>query len=128
MPQFQGQIILETLDLSQIFLPNLKKTKNATLINASIGSIFWNKNISCHGTFKGQFSKLLFGFFTVTLNVECTYTGADLVYCGSVGCGHSHYGIQLLKTNGTWWDYNFTSAQSHCTSVTIIVHSHTVLV
>ena len=51
MPQFQGPVFLETWDLSQISWPNLKN-KNATLINALIGNIFWNKNISCHDTFK----------------------------------------------------------------------------
>jgi hypothetical protein len=35
---------LENLDLSQSSRPNLKN-KNATLLNALIGSIFWNKNI-----------------------------------------------------------------------------------
>ena len=50
MPQFQRPIFLETWDMSQITQPNLKK-KNATLINAIIGSIFCNKNISCHDTF-----------------------------------------------------------------------------
>ena len=34
------------------FPTKLEKKKNATLINALIGSIFWNKNISCHDTFK----------------------------------------------------------------------------
>ena len=56
MPQFQGPIFLETWNSSQISLPNLKKNKNATLINALIGSIFWNKNISCHDTFNGVFN------------------------------------------------------------------------
>ena len=40
------------LNLSQIFRPNLKG-QNTTLMNALIGSIFLNKNIPCHGTFKG---------------------------------------------------------------------------
>ena len=34
------------------FPTKLEKNKNATLMNALIGSIFWNKNISCHNTFK----------------------------------------------------------------------------
>ena len=51
MPQFQGHIFRKNWDLSNISCPNLNK-KNATLINALIGSIFRNKNISCLGTFK----------------------------------------------------------------------------
>ena len=45
-----GTIFLETWDLSKISRPNLKK-KNTTSLTASIGSIFWNKISSCHGTF-----------------------------------------------------------------------------
>ena len=56
--------ILETWDLGQISGTNLKK-KNATLINALIGSIFWNKNISCNGTFKLKKSLLLSSFFVL---------------------------------------------------------------
>ena len=33
------------------------KNKNATLKNALIGSIFWNKNISRHGTFRGEYEQ-----------------------------------------------------------------------
>ena len=36
------------------FPTKLEKTKIATLINASIGSIFRNKNMSGHGTFKNR--------------------------------------------------------------------------
>ena len=32
------------------FPTKLEKNQNVALINALIGSIFWNKNISCHGT------------------------------------------------------------------------------
>ena len=52
MPQFQQPFFfLETWDLSQISRPNMKN-KNATIINALIGSIFWNKNISCYETIR----------------------------------------------------------------------------
>ena len=51
MPQFQGQIFLETVDLGQIFRPNLKKQK--CFLNKGIDcDIIWNTNTSCHGTFK----------------------------------------------------------------------------
>ena len=50
MPHFQGPIIWETLDLSQISRPNLKKLK--CYLNKCID---WKHilelNISCHGTF-----------------------------------------------------------------------------
>ena len=51
MPQFQRPIILETLDLSQIFRPNLKKQK-CSLNKRTDWEHILEKNISCHGTFK----------------------------------------------------------------------------
>ena len=54
MPQFQGPIFFGNLGFEPNVLTKLEKNKNDTLINALIGSIFWNKNISCHDTFKPQ--------------------------------------------------------------------------
>ena len=44
--------IVGNLGVEPNFPTKLEKNKNANLINALIGSIFWNKNISCHNTFK----------------------------------------------------------------------------
>ena len=50
MPQFQGPIFFKLRIRAKISDQTLKKQK-CYLINALIGSIFWNKNISCHDTF-----------------------------------------------------------------------------
>ena len=49
MPQFQGLIFFWKFGIWAKFPDQTWKNKNATLINALIASIFWNKNISCHG-------------------------------------------------------------------------------
>ena len=68
-------------DLSQISRPYLKN-KRVTLINALIGSIFWNKNISCHGTFKGLERHRLIGSAVAGFNhariiTKASATGLD---------------------------------------------------
>ena len=51
MPKFQGPMFWK-LGIRAKFPDKLEKNKNATLIIALIGRIFWNTNISCHGNFK----------------------------------------------------------------------------
>ena len=46
-----GKNIFGNFGFEPNFPTKLEKTKITTLINASIGSIFWNKNMSCHNTF-----------------------------------------------------------------------------
>ena len=50
MPQFQGPSYLKVWTWAK-FPSMLEKIKKATLINTSLERIFWNENISCHGTF-----------------------------------------------------------------------------
>ena len=49
MPQFQEPIFWKHGILAK-FPDQTGKNKNATLINALIGRIFWNTNNLCHGT------------------------------------------------------------------------------
>ena len=51
MPQFQRPYFGDW-GFKPNFPTKLEKNNNVTLINALIESIFWNENISCHGTFK----------------------------------------------------------------------------
>ena len=51
-PQFQGPFFFWKIEIWAKFPDQTWKNKNTTLINALIVSIFWNKNILCHDTFK----------------------------------------------------------------------------
>ena len=52
MPQFQEPFFFWKLRIWVKFPNQTWNNRNATLINSLIGSIFWNRNISCHDTVK----------------------------------------------------------------------------
>ena len=52
MPQFQGPIFFGNFGFEPNFPTKLEKKQKFTLLNALIGSILWNKNISFHDIFK----------------------------------------------------------------------------
>ena len=89
MPQFEGPILLK-LGISAKFSDQTWKNLNATSINALIGSIFWNTNISCHGTFKVTIQRVMY-INRVCVSPMLVFLLLSFIYT----CGH----ITVRMTN-----------------------------